>query len=51
MSELKVYLKSKGAEVSEDTASVEDGLAQIVAACDQLWKEGTSDAGKFCWCY
>jgi len=42
--ELKAYLKSKGAEVSEDTTSVEEGLAQIVAACDQLWKEGTSDA-------
>jgi len=43
-------LKSKGAEVSEDTANVEDGLAEIVTACDQLWKEGTSDAGKIDWC-
>lgn len=42
--ELKAYLKSKGAEISDEVVSVEDSLTEIVAACDQLWKEGTSDA-------
>jgi hypothetical protein len=38
-------LKSKGADISDEAASVEDSLTQIVAASDHLWKEGTSDAG------
>jgi hypothetical protein len=43
--ELKAYLKSKGAEVTDETSNVEESLTQIVAASDQLWKEGTNDAG------
>lgn len=38
-------MKSKGAEVSDETVNVEDSLTEIVAASDQLWKEGTNDAG------
>jgi len=44
VTELKTYLKSKGVEISEETTTVEDSLVDIVAACDQLWKEGTTDA-------
>lgn len=48
--ELKAYLKSKGAEINEETSSLEDSLMQIVAACDHLWKEGTNDAGSLEFC-
>ena len=49
MEELRLFLKSKGADISEESAgdSVED-VNQIIEATDVLWrdgKEGGTDVG------
>lgn len=44
LSELATYLKSKGADISDESADAEASLSEIVSASDVLWKEGTNDA-------
>jgi len=42
---LTTYLKSKGADISDENADAETSLSEIVSLSDILWKEGTNDAG------
>lgn len=44
LSELTTYLKSKGADISDENTDAETSLTEIVSASDVLWKEGTNDA-------
>ncbi len=45
--ELRAYLHSKGAEISEENAAEgpEEDLLQVIAATDIMWKEAISEAG------
>jgi len=46
LSELVTYLKSKGADISDEITDAESSLSEIVSLSDVLWKEGTNDAGR-----
>jgi len=43
---LATYLRSKGANISDENTDAEESLSEIVTASDILWKDGTNDAGQ-----
>ena len=48
LSELTTYLKSKGADISDENVDDADTtLSEIVTVSDVLWKEGTNEAGLY----